>query len=96
MDLNQNKLFIWGALLLFFGLQCHYFQSFVLTEKASKFYYSRFEKKAKVEKPISPFLKEAPQIQQRKSFQPPDWLGRCLMSVGGVLIFQSIMVRRKE
>ncbi len=96
MEFNQNKLFIWGAILLFFGLQCHYFQSFVLTEKASKFYYQRFEKKAKVEKPLSPFLAEAPKISQRKTIQPPDWLGRCLMSVGGVLIVQSIMARRKE
>ena len=96
MNLNRHKLFIWGALLLFFGLQCHYFEGFVLTEKASKFYYSRIEKKAKVEKPKSPFLKDAPEIVQRKTIKPPDWLGRCLMSVGGVLLFQAIWLRKEE
>lgn len=96
MEFNRNSLFIWGALILFFGLQFHYFDSFVLTEKASDFYYKRFEKKPKVEKPKSPFLKDVPKIAKRKSFQPPDWLGRALMSVGGVLIFQALVIRRNE
>ena len=96
MDFNKHSLFVWGAMLLFFGLQFHYFDSFVLTEKASGFYYQRFEKRAKVEKPDSPFLKDAPVISRRKTIQPPDWLGRCLMSVGGVLIFQSFLIRRNE
>lgn len=96
MDFNRHSLFLWGAMLLFFGLQFHYFDSFVLTEKASKIYYSRFEKKAKVEKPASPFLAEAPEMDPRKTFRPPDWLGRCLMSVGGVLVAQALMIRKKE
>lgn len=96
MDLNRHSLFIWGALLLFFGLQFHYFDSFVLTEKASKVYYSRFEKKAKVEKPKSPFLDDVPEMSPRKTFRHPDWLGRCLISVGGVLVAQALMLKKKE
>ena len=96
MDFNRNSLFIWGALALFFGLQFHYFDSFVLTEKASKVYYKRIGKKTKVEKPKSPFLEQAPEISDRKVIRHPDWLGRCLMSVGGVLVVQALMIRKKE
>ncbi|MDB4793840.1 MAG: hypothetical protein P8M80_12700 [Pirellulaceae bacterium] len=96
MHMNKGNLLIWGVMALFFGLQFHYFDSFVLTEKASSFYYNRFEKKSKVEKPSNPFLRDTPQVSQRKTIKPPPWLGRCLMSVGGVLVFQSLVVRRIE
>lgn len=96
MELNRNNLLLWGALLLFFGLQFHYFDSFVLTEKASKFYFDRFEKKSKPPAPKSSFLQDAPQVTQRKTVKPPIWLGRCLMSVGVVLIIQSFIVRKVE
>lgn len=96
MDLNKHNLMLWGVLLLFFGLQFHYFDSFVLTEKASTVYYKRFEKKEAAKPQPSLFLKEAPQSVQRKTIKPPEWLGRCLMSVGGVLIFQSFVARKIE
>jgi len=96
MNMNRNSLFLWGAILLFFGLQFHYFDSFVLTEKASAVYYNRFEKKAKAKKEPTNFLQDAPTVTQRKTIMPPNWLGRCLMSVGGVLIFQSFVVRKSE
>lgn len=96
MDFKKNNLFIWGALLLFFGLQFHYFDSFVLTEKASGFYYDRFEKRASPEKPGGIFSRDIAKLSPRKTLQPPDWLGRCLMSVGGVLMVQALLIRKNE
>jgi hypothetical protein len=96
MEFKKNNLFIWGTLLLFFGLQFHYFDSFVLTEKASSFYYDRFEKQTAPEKPRGIFSRETIAPLQRKTIQPPDWLGRCLISVGGVLVVQALLIRKEE
>ncbi len=96
MDLDKHKLLLWGTLILFFGIQFHYFNSYVLTEKASKVYYSRFEKKAKVDVPKSKFLQKEEEESPRKTFRPPNWLGRCLISVGAVLVVQAIMLRKKQ
>ncbi len=96
MELNRNNLLLWGVLLLFFGLQFHYFDSYILTEKASNVYFDRFEKKSKPPEIKNSFLEDAPQVTERKTIKPPIWLGRCLMSVGAVLIFQSFIVKRME
>ena len=71
MELNRNNLLMWGVLLLFFGLQFHYFDSYILTEKASKVYFDRFEKKSKAPEIKQSFLEDAPQVMERKTIKPP-------------------------
>jgi hypothetical protein len=32
--------------------------------------------------------------QHQKTIQPPEWIGWCLMSIGGVLILHSLAMRK--
>lgn len=93
--MTRNHFICYGLILLGIGLQLLVFQSFVLTEDASKFYYE------KVEREIDPDYREVNRVVSagtnlpfaRKKIEHPSWLGWPFVSVGAVLLFQSIAMR---
>jgi hypothetical protein len=95
MELNRNQFMMIGLLVLLLGVQFRSVDYFVLNAKASEF----------VEKKLgdSPSANAAPVAQNTGSdrplttnrvVKPPNWIGWCLLSVGGVLVLHSLAMRR--
>jgi hypothetical protein len=90
MELNRHHYFFIGVLLVFLGIQFRTVEAYVLNEKSTQFL---------VEKLGSTPVQEVSTMRQffpaagpmpRKTIRPPEWLGWCLISVGGVLILHSL------
>ncbi len=102
MELNRNHYFMIGVVILFVGIQFRVVDGYVLTEEASKV-VTKYVKKAKAEqkpKQASPFMffKEPPAIMipKQHKWSPPKWIGWLLVSVGAVLVLQSLAMKRPE
>jgi hypothetical protein len=92
MELNRNQYFFVGLVVLLMGLQLRAVSSYTLTHDATKFLAQRSEP-ASTESAmfnLSTDLGAAPQ----KVITPPEWLGWCLMSIGGVLILHSLAMKK--
>ena len=92
MELNRNQYFFIGVVLLLVGLQFRMVSSFTLTSDATRFLAERTQKSAGdgVLLALTSDVGAGPQ----KVIQPPEWLGWCLMSVGGVLVLHSLAMRK--
>ena len=96
MDFNRNHYFIAGLLLLVAGAQFRYVSSFVLNEKTSQFVNSKIGKPpvlAQSRPLLFSFSNPAP-LDNRRVVRPPRWLSWSLISLGGVLFFYSLTMRR--
>jgi len=92
MELNRNQYFFVGIVLLLMGLQLRMVSSYTLTSEATRFLAERAQGSATdgAMLALSTELGAGPQ----KVIQPPEWLGWCLMSMGGVLILHSLAMRK--
>ena len=90
MELNRNHYFFLGLLVLFLGIQFRTVDALVLNEKSTNFIADKLGR-SPVEQgnPLRQFFPAAGPLP-RKTIRPPQWLGWCLMSVGGVLILHSL------
>ncbi len=96
MQTNRGTLFLYGLLLLFAGLQLHFFESFTLTEQASKFYYEKIEPEAQQQSFQGFFAASTPFSFGQKILKHPKWLCWPFISVAAVLIFQSFIMKKSE
>lgn len=96
MEFNRNHYFMGGIVLLLLGIQLRLVDSYVLTEKATRFLAEHAGEPAQVAAmratQIFPSAGPAP----RKLVHPPEWLGWALMSVGSVLILQSLAMSKPD
>ena len=84
-----------GIVLLFLGLHLNTFDSFVLSENATRFYVEKIEKKSE-SKPVLSFMNASTTLPVTpKVITPPTWIGWPFVSVGAVLIFQSFVLKRE-
>jgi hypothetical protein len=92
MELNRNQYFFMGIVLLLMGLQFRAVNSYTLTPEATRFLAERTQTSASDGAlfALSTDFGAGPQ----KVVKPPDWLGWCLVSVGGVLILHSLAMRK--
>jgi hypothetical protein len=92
MELNRNQYFFMGLVILLIGVQLRTVSSFTLTHEATKFLAERSQTSAADSTllALSSDMGAGPQ----KVVQPPEWLGWCLMSVGGVLILHSLAMKK--
>ncbi len=92
MELNRNQYFFVGIVLLLMGLQFRMVSSFTLTAEATRFLAERTQSSASdgALLAFSSNLGAGPQ----KVIQPPQSLGWCLMSCGGVLVLHSLAMRK--
>ena len=92
MELNRNQYFFVGIVLLLMGWQFRIVSSYTLTSDATRFLAERTQGSASdgAILALSSDMGAGPQ----KVIQPPEWLGWCLMSVGGVLILHSLAMRK--
>jgi hypothetical protein len=92
MELNRNQYFFIGLVILLIGVQLRMVSSYTLTHEATKF----LAKNAQTSASDSALLSISSDMgsQHQKTIQPPEWIGWCLMSVGGVLILHSLAMRK--
>lgn len=92
MELNRNQYFFIGLVVLLIGIQVRTVASYTLTHEATKFLAERTQSSNANSTlfALSSDMGAGPQ----KVIQPPEWLGWCLMSVGGVLILHSLAMKK--
>jgi hypothetical protein len=97
MEFNRNQYFLTGMIVLAIGLQLRLVDTFVLNEKATQFLAQRIQ------------AMKSNQVASAGDFQtmlaaqgpvgnhrldPPDWLGYSMLSVGGVLVLYSLVLKK--
>lgn len=95
MELNRNHYFGIGLLLLLLGLQFRYVDSFQLTSETTRFLAKRFDKDsiASSDTAVAAWFDQANPEVMKKTVKPPKWIGWCLISIGSVLVLQSLGMR---
>ena len=99
-----TRLFLMGAVLLFFGGQLRTIDTFVLNEQVTRIVNKRFAPKpAIVEQSellsaglYDPLFDTAAKVvlPARREITPPRWLGWSLLSMGAVLVLTCPLCRR--
>ncbi len=95
MELNRNHFFMAGIIILLLGLQLRAVDTVTLNKEASQFLAARFP--AKNEGPVGTTLTQwsvGASPPPLRTIRPPRWLGYALISVGTVLILQSLAMPR--
>ena len=95
MELNRNHYLGIGMILLLLGLQFRYVDSFQLTETTTKFLAKRMKKEtAANQSPLMAIFGQTKPTTVQKTVRPPKWLGWSLISIGSVLVVQSLGMRK--
>jgi hypothetical protein len=95
MEMNRNHYFMIGLILLLIGLQFRLVQSFQLTTESTRFINEKIKKKPAVSQ--SPLLSIFPSNNvpgAKTTIRPPKWLGWSLISIGAVLVLQSLGMKK--
>ena len=95
--MSRYHLMSYGMLALMFGIQLLIFDSFILTEDASKAYYELAERTTDPDfREVNRVVSSASAIPfVRKVITYPSWLGWPFVCVGAVFVFQSFVWRRE-
>ena len=91
MDLNRNQFFFLGLVVFMIGLQVRFVSTYTLNPKATKFLAERTGQSTGATAGIMAMSGDS---GPRKTLQPPEWLGWCLMSVGAVLVLHSLALQK--
>src|SRR5262245_7755121 len=96
MDMNRNKLFTIGLVVLALGIQLRLVHTFILNEKASKFVAEKLDSPAPPANNGMPtfIMASANQPVAKRPVQPPTWLGWSLMSVGFVVVCHAMAMKK--
>ena len=99
MSVNRNQFFMAGLVVLLFGLQLRWVESFELNEPATKFIQKRLQKKKAKQAFTNPFVFVANTTgaaPKRQRIVPPRWIGWALVSVGAVLVLHSLAMKKPD
>lgn len=95
MELNRNHYLGIGMVLLLLGLQFRYVDSFQLTEATTKVLAKRMKKEpTALQSPMAAIFGRANPGIVKTTVRPPKWIGWSLISIGGVLVVQSLGMRK--
>ena len=83
MEFNRNQFLLIGLVLLFLGIHLRKVEAFVLSENVSRLVVSKLDAQSKIAAAF-----------RGRVIKHPAWLGLCLMSVGGVLSLQSLVMKK--
>ncbi len=92
----RNQYFLAGLVLLFLGVECRMIESITLTPEFTQFLAERTGHPwAAVQSTASTV---APSVKPtfKKTFEPPEWIGWSLISMGAVLVLHSLAMRPPE
>ncbi len=94
MEMNRNQFFFLAVFLVLIGMQLRLVSNFVLTPQATRFLAERAQATADPLAALEGRTPALPANLTAKVVTPPPWLGWCLISVGAVLFFHSLAMRR--
>lgn len=95
MEFNRNHYFGIGLIVLLLGLQFRFVDSFQLNEATTKVLAKRMKKDTAVsQSPLLTLFGQANPIAIKKTIRPPKWIGWSMISIGGVLVIQSLGMRK--
>ena len=97
MEINRNQYLFVAIFLMLIGMQMRLVSSYVLTQEATQFIAERTMKSPS--ESAGSFLGSvmtASETVPARVVYPPEWLGFCLLSVGAVLFFHSMTMKRPE
>ena len=93
--MNRNHYLGIGLVVLLLGLQFRYVDSFQLTEETTKILAKQFKKEtAATQDPLAMIFGRPNAVAVKKIVRPPKWIGWSLISIGGVLVVQSLVMRK--
>jgi hypothetical protein len=97
MDFNRYQCFMAGLVVFLLGIQLRMVEAFVLNERATQFLAQRMQE-IKGNQVASagdlPTLFAAQAPIAKKKLEPPKWIGWAMVSVGSVLILQSLAMKK--
>jgi hypothetical protein len=95
MELNRQHYLATGLIVLLLGLQFRIVESYTLTAESSQFLAKALKKQNQASSPplMAVFNVSTPPASQRE-IKPPRWLGFAMISLGAVLILQSLAMRK--
>lgn len=93
MDINRNQWLVIGVLIFLVGLQLRAVSAYWLTEETTRFLAERNGEATAAERSLLA-LTTATATAPRKVVEPPEWSGWCLVSVGSVIILQSLAMKK--
>lgn len=97
MQFNRNHFLLIGLILLLLGCQLRFVDTFILSESSTRFLA---QKTGKTTSPmpswtIPAVMNPEPTIPvARRKVKPPQWLGWTLISVGAILVMQSLVMKK--
>ena len=97
MDFNRYQCFMAGLVVFLLGIQLRMVEAFVLNERATQFLAQRMQEikgnqVASAGDVPTLFAAQAPVAKKR--LEPPKWIGWAMVSVGSVLILQSLVMKK--
>jgi hypothetical protein len=93
MEINRNQWFVIGIVVFLMGMQLRAVSAFWLNEEATRFLAEQSSETTPAERSFLTLASAVP-TAPRKMIQPPDWAGWCLVSIGAVVILQSLAMRK--
>ena len=90
MEFNRNQFFFLGTVILFIGLQVRIVSAYVLNEDATRFLAERSYSSSSAPEQALVSFSSSTGLLPNKVIRPPQWLGWCLISVGGVMMLHSL------
>ncbi len=96
-NISRDTFMLLGLLLLLLGLQLRFVETFVLNENSTRFLVrrsARAEPATSLWKLPMSVAAESPMRVSRKRISPPRWLGYAFLSVGVVLVLQSLAMKK--
>ena len=94
MDITRNQWFMAGLVLLMLGLQLRMVYSYTLTPEFTKILAERSGHPMAAAADSTDTLLGAETKFASKTFQPPEWIGWALLSLGAVLVLHSLAMPR--
>ncbi len=89
MDITRNQWFFAGLVLLLLGLEFNMVETFQLNGKFSQLLAERTNHPVASVNAATPALLQSDNPPVQKIWNPPEWLGWSLLSIGSVLILHS-------
>jgi len=95
MEMNRNRYFLLGVLLILLGIQFRMVDSFVLNEPTTRV-LAKVSKQTHVASndSFSSFLMQV-YPKPTKRVHPPRWLGLALIAVGSVVSLHAVAIPRQ-
>ncbi len=94
MDITRNQWFLAGLVLLLLGVQLRLVYSYTITPEFTKILAERSGHPMAAASGSTEAVLSAETKFPAKTFQPPEWIGWALLSIGAVFILHSLAMPR--